>query len=446
MSHSLSPLLTDLYQLTMLQAYHDCNMQEEAVFELFFRKLPAKRDFLVTCGLQQVLDYLENLRFQEEDIEFLRRSGRFHDQFLDSLATFRFTGEVHGMPEGTIFFPDEPVIRITASLPQAQLVETRIINIIQFQTLIASKAVRMKQAMPDKVLVDYGLRRAHGSEAGLMAARASYIAGFDGTATVLAGKQFDIPIFGTMAHSFIQAHDSEREAFLNFAISHPGNTILLIDTYDTERGAMKVVEMAEEFRRRNIQVKGVRLDSGDMISLSRRVRTILDEGGMRDIQIFASGNLDEYALERFRREQAPVDGFGIGTKLTTSADVPYFDCAYKMVEYNGIGRRKLSKNKATWPGRKQVFRHLSAEQIMDGDILALEHETHKGMPLVQQYMHNGKRTGDLPQLTATREYLLRQLHQLPSFPEDGTTYTVEPSTTLKDFADSVTERMLRYNS
>ena len=444
MRHSLSPLLTDFYQLTMMQAYHDSDMHEEAVFELFFRKLPPERDYLVACGLEQVLEYLENLRFSEDDIDFLRRDGRFHERFLNTLVDFRFTGDVHAMPEGTIFYPDEPVIRITAPLAQAQLVETRIINILMFQTMIASKAARIKQVMPDKILVDYGLRRAHGAEAGIMAARASYVAGFNGTATVLAGKLFDIPIFGTMAHSFIQAHDSEHDAFLHFGMSHPQNTILLLDTYDTEKGAMKVIEMAEEFKKHNITVRGVRLDSGDMIELSRRVRKILDDGGMKDTLIFASGNLDEYSLESFHRQNAPVDGFGIGTKMTTSADVPYFDCAYKMVEYKGLGRRKLSKGKSTWPGRKQVFRHFRNDGIMSDDSLALENEQLSGTPLLHQHMRSGSRIEPPSGLAGTREYFLHQLTTLPSFDREKI-YAVKPSPALQTFADSVTERMQRNN-
>ena len=441
-----SPLLTDLYQLTMMQAYYDHEMQEEAVFELFFRKLPKERDFLVACGLQQVLEYLEILRFSDDDIEFLRQDGRFHDRFLSSLSEFRFTGSVHAMAEGTVFFPDEPVIRITAPLPQAQLVETRIINILQFQTMIASKAVRMRRLLPEKILVDYGLRRSHGAEAGLMAARASYVAGFDGTATVLAGRLFGIPLYGTMAHSFIQAHESEHEAFLHFADSHPENTTILLDTYDTEAAAKKVVALSGELREKGMHIRGVRLDSGDMIELSRRVRSILDAGGLEEVKIFASGNLDEYSLEAFHRENAPVDGFGVGSRLTTSADVPYFDCAYKLVEYKGLGRRKLSKGKATWPGRKQVFRHFSAENIMSGDLLALAQEEDSGTPLIQRHMVDGVRPKPLPTLGETRGFLQRQLASLPPFlPDMQRPYPVEPSTQLQFYAEEVSERMIQKN-
>lgn len=448
MNYPISPLLTDLYQLTMMQAYHDSEMQKDGVFELFFRKLPAKRKFLVACGLPQVLEYLESLSFQTDDIDFLHKTGRFSDSFLDSLRELRFTGSVHAMAEGTIFFPDEPIIRVTAPLPLAQLVETRVINIMQFQTMIASKAVRMKQLMPDKVLVDYGLRRSHGAEAGVLAARASYLAGFTGTATVLAGKMFDIPIYGTMAHSFIQAHESERSAFNDFVASHPGNTVILLDTYDTEKAAAKVVEMAPDWKERGIQIRGVRLDSGDMIELSRRVRRILDDGGLTNVPIFASGNLDEYSLHEFQRQNAPVDGFGIGSKMTTSADVPYYDCAYKLVEYAGEGRRKLSKKKATWPGRKQVFRNYSTDNIMQGDILALDHEEHDGTKLIEQVMEKGKRTVQLPGLAESRARLCSQLATLPAFlqsDEDLTVYSVTPSGELTRYAEKVSERMLKKN-
>lgn len=447
MNYSFSPLLTDFYQLTMMQAYYDNGMNDEAVFELFFRKLPPERQFLVACGLQQVLEYLDNIRFTDEDIQFLREDGRFHEHFLQSLTDFKFTGSVHAMPEGTLVFPNEPLIRITAPLPQAQLVETRIINILQFQTMIASKAIRMKRVMPDKILVDYGLRRSHGSEAGLMAARASYVAGFDGTATVIAGKEFGIPLYGTMAHSFIQAHLSEREAFIHFANSHPNNTVILLDTYNPEEATRKVVQLTDELKEKDIHIRGVRLDSGDMVQLSRRVREILDSGGLQEMLIFASGNLDEYTLKKFRDANAPVDGFGIGSKLTTSADVPFFDCAYKLVEYAGIGRRKLATGKSTWPGSKQVFRHFSSEGIMVGDTLALEHETpNSGIPLIQSYMEKGVRTQPIPPLSTTREYLQQQIPSLPSFLDSfGHDYPVEPSTSLQTSADEVLARMTRDN-
>ncbi len=441
-----SPLLTDLYQLTMLQGYFDSDMEEEAVFEFFIRRVPSSRSFLVAAGLEQVLDYLETLRFHDDDVEYLRRDGRFHSRFLDYLADFRFTGYIHAIPEGTVFFPDEPIIRVTAPLPQAQFVESRIINLLQFQTLIASKAARMTLAAPDKTLMDFGLRRAHGAEAGLLAARASYLGGFSGSATVLAGKLFGIPTFGTMAHSFIQAHDSEISAFYNFSKSQPHNTTLLIDTYDTEDGAKKVVQLAQVLKKKEIEINGVRLDSGDMISLSKRVRKILDNGGLQEAKIFASGSLDEVSLADFIREEAPVDGFGIGTKMTTSSDAPYLDCAYKLVEYGGIGRRKLSEGKATWPGRKQVYRTYNGDAKMAGDILTLASDHSDAEPLLTKVMAKGARLTASPPLPEVQTVLLDQLNCLPSYLKDldsdiARSYPLEISESLQTFSKEVDRRM-----
>src|SRR3974377_818914 len=281
-----SPLLTDLYQLNMIQAYLDHGDTETSVFEFFVRKLPAQRGFLIAAGLEQVLDFLENLRFSAEEINWLASTGPFEQRFVDQLADFHFSGDVHAMPEGRTFFTSEPILRVTASMPQAQLAETRIINILHFQTLIASKAARLVLAAPGKLLVDFGLRRAHGAEAGLMAARASYIAGFSGTSTLLAGQRFNIPIYGTMAHSFVQAHDDEFSAFERFADANPGNVVLLIDTYETEAAAEKVVRLAPKLKQRGIDIQGVRIDSGDLGQHARKVRAILDGAGLREVGIF----------------------------------------------------------------------------------------------------------------------------------------------------------------
>ena len=388
-----SPLLTDLYQLNMLQAYLDHGQTDTAVFEFFVRRLPARRGFLMAAGLEQALDFLEGLQFSNDEIDWLRRSKRFGDGFIDYIARLRFTGDVDAIPEGTVFFENEPIIRVIAPLPQAQLVESRLINILHFQSLIASKAARMVLAAPGRQLVDFGLRRAHGAEAGLMAARASYLAGFAGTATVLAQKEFGIPIFGTMAHSFIQAHDDETSAFSAFAHSRPDNLVLLIDTYDTEAAARKVVRLAPRLKQAGITVRAVRLDSGDLIVLSKHVRRILDDGGLQDVTIFASGGLDEDELAGMMEANAPIDGFGVGTSLTTSSDVPALDCAYKLQEYAGIARRKRSAGKATWPGRKQVWRHFGDDGRMAGDVLALHDDRHAGEPLLIPVMRNGQRLG-----------------------------------------------------
>src|SRR5277367_2514153 len=278
----ISPLLTDLYQINMIQAYLDHGDTKTAVFELFVRSLPPRRGFLMAAGLEQALDFLENLRFSPADIAWLESTGRFDKNLLDYLAGFRFSGDVHAMAEGTVFFANEPILRITAPLPQAQFVESRLINILHYQSLIASKAARCVLAAPGKLLVDFGMRRAHGAEAGLMAARASYITGFAGTATVLAGEMFGIPLYGTMAHSFIEAFDDELAAFEAFAKARPDNLVLLLDTYDTEAAARKVVVLAPRLKAVGIPLRAVRLDSGDLVALSKSVRSILDNGGLRD--------------------------------------------------------------------------------------------------------------------------------------------------------------------
>jgi nicotinate phosphoribosyltransferase len=444
MEPPISPLLTDLYQLNMMQAYLDHGDTATAVFEFFMRKLPARRGFLLTAGLEQALDFLEGLRFLPADLAWLERSARFGKGMLDYLAALRFTGDVHAMPEGTVFFADEPILRVTAPLPLAQLIETRLINILHFQCLVASKAARMMLTAPGKLMVDFGLRRAHGAEAGVMAARASYIAGFAGTATVLAGERYGIPIFGTMAHSFVQAHDDEVAAFELFAQSRPENLTLLIDTYDTEAGARKVVALAPRLAARGIKIGAVRLDSGDLTALSKSVRRILDEGGLRDVCIFASGGLDEDSVAAMLHAGAPVDGFGMGTSLTTSSDVPALDCVYKLQEYAGSPRRKQSTGKATWPGRKQVWRHYDGDGRMLGDVLSLEDEAQEGEPLLQMLMQGGKRMAASPSLADIRARAARELARLPASLrrlEGAVPYPVEIGEALRRMASDVDRRL-----
>jgi nicotinate phosphoribosyltransferase len=415
-----SPLLTDLYELTMLQAYYERGMTDSAVFELFVRKLPPGRDFLVAAGLEQALDFVEGLRFGEQELDWIRSCGHFKPEFADRLSGFRFTGDIHAMPEGTVFFPNEPVLRVTAPMPEAQLLETRVLNLIHFETVIASKAARCRLAAPGKGLIDFGLRRAHGAEAGLLAARASYLAGFDGTSTALAGPRFGIPVFGTMAHSFVQAHDSEAEAFAHFAAAFPDKAVMLIDTYDTLEGARIAVQVAPK-------LKGVRLDSGDLDDLSRKVRAVLDPQAI----IFASGNLDEERVARLVSAGAPIDSFGVGTALTTSADHPYLDAVYKLQEYAGRPRRKRSTGKATWPGRKQVYRRPGL------DVVTLESDAQAGEPLVVPVMKRGRRLPQ-PTLNEARAHCLAQLARLPkTFP-----YPVEISPALRALAEEVDRSLL----
>jgi nicotinate phosphoribosyltransferase len=409
----MSALLTDLYQLTMLQVYHDRGMNDSAVFEFFVRKMPESRNFLLAAGLEQVLDYLENLHFTGAELDWLTGTGRFSKGFVDALAGLRFTGDVAAMPEGTPFFPDEPVLRVTAPLPQAQLVETRIINLLQFQTMVASKAARVRLAAGDKLLVDFGLRRAHGAEAGLLSARASYLAGFDGTSNVQAGMLWDIPLYGTMAHSYIQAHDNELQAFEDFARSHPKATTLLIDTYDTESAARRLAPLARRLAGEGIHVGAVRIDSGDLAAHARSVRSILDAGGLPAVKIFASGNLDEYRVRELVAGGAPIDGFGVGTRMNTSADAPYLDCAYKLQEYAGLPRRKRSEGKATWPGRKQVIRRFDAAGLMAGDTLTTMDAEPDGQGLLRDVMRGGRRLAASPSLADVRRHAQASLARLP---------------------------------
>ena len=406
-------LLTDLYQINMIQAYLESGETKSAVFEFFVRKLPTRRGFLMAGGLDTALDFLERLHFSAEELDWMTQSRRFSTGLIDYLASFRFSGDVHAMPEGSIFFGNEPILRVTAPLPQAQLVETRLINILHYQTLIASKAARMVLLAPGKLLVDFGLRRAHGADAGLMAARASYLAGFAGTATVLAEQRFGIPTYGTMAHSFIEAFDDEVAAFEAFARARPDNLVILIDTYDTERAAQKVVALAPKLKAAGIKIRSVRIDSGDLVELSKSVRRILDDGGLADVTIFVSGGIEEDALVAFAKTAAPIDGIGIGTSLTTSSDVPALDCAYKLQEYAGLARRKRSAGKATWPGPKQVWRCYEPDGRMSDDVISTQDDELQGGQLIQLVMQGGRRVEPNPTLAESRARASHELARLP---------------------------------
>lgn len=402
-------LLTDLYQLTMVTAYQALGMERTASFEFFVRQLPPARGFLVAAGLEQVLDYLEGLRFSPEELQWLESTGRFRPDALRRLEDFRFTGDVDAMPEGSVFFAGEPILRATAPLPEAQFVESRIINLLNFQSMISSKAARCRLAAGERRLVDFGLRRAHGAEAGLLAARACHVAGFDATATVEAGRLFGIPLSGTMAHSFIQAHDDEAAAFRDFARIHPHGLTLLIDTYDTLRAAREVVALA----RSGVAVEAVRLDSGNLGRLACEVRGILDAGGCDGVRIVASGNLDEYEIARLLAGGAPIDAFGVGTRLDVSVDAPYLECVYKLQEYAGRPRRKRSTGKATWPGRKQVFRDCGPDGVIVADTIGLADEPLPGRPMLVPAMRGGHRLAR-PTLAEVRARAKAEISTLPA--------------------------------
>lgn len=410
----MSALLADFYQLTMLQAYLQEGLEDEAVFEMFVRKLPGSRNFLVAAGLEQALDYLEALRFEEAEIDWLVRRGGLPPALVPRLRDFRFDGDVHAMPEGTVFFADEPILRVTAPLPQAQLVESRLLNIVHFQTLIASKAARIRSAAQEKQLVDFGMRRTHGAEAALFAARAAWIAGFDGTATAEAARRFDIPAVGTMAHSFVQAHASEEAAFEAFARARPHRATLLVDTYDTEAAVAKLIAIAPRLAAAGIAIGGVRLDSGDLGAHARAVRKLLDDAGLNDTIVFASGNLDEQRIAALLAAGAPIDGFGVGTALGTSIDAPALDMVYKLQSYAGIARRKRSEGKATWPGAKQVSRRFGVDGRIAGDVVHLASEDAPGTGLLRACMRGGRRLEHEPTLAQVREHHARERARLPA--------------------------------
>lgn len=444
MNPSHSALLTDLYQFTMVQTYLEHQMEEPAVFEFFIRRLPPSRNFLLTAGLEQALEFLAQLHITTEELAWLERTRRFSPSLLRYLETFRFTGDVDAMPEGTLFFAQEPVLRVVAPLPMAQLVETRIMNVLNFQIMIASKAVRSVLAAAGKPVIDFGLRRSHGAEAGLLAARASYLAGFAGTATVLAGMCYGIPIYGTMAHSFVQAHENETAAFEHFAQAQPDNAFLLIDTYDTEAAAEHVVGLAPHLKRKGIPIGGVRLDSGDLAAHAHNVRHILDEGGLGDAQILASGNLDEHRIQDLVRSSAPIDSFAVGTAMTTSADAPSLDCAYKLQEYAGRPCRKRSEGKATWPGRKQVYRIYTKNGRLHHDIVTTLNDQQEGEPLLSSVMKEGRRLAPSPALDDIRKQVTTALSRIPDWMrglDHSSPYDVRISQALHDLADSVDHRV-----
>lgn len=406
-----SALFTDLYELTMLGAYYDEGLTGTAVFELYFRDLPANRNYVVAAGLDDVLDYLENLRFREDELEWLAGFDQFDDGFLERLGSLRFTGDVHAVPEGTVVFPNEPFVQVVAPLPEAQLVETYVLNQMHVQSLVATKAARIARTAGERAVADFGSRRAHGADAALKAARAAYLGGIAGTSNVLAARRYGIPCLGTMAHSYVQAHDDEPAAFEAFADRYPGTT-LLVDTYDTLRGVERVVELARR-QGSSFNVQAVRLDSGPLAELIPGARTILDEGGLTDVKIMASGGLDEYAVRDLVAAGVPVDGFGIGTALVVSDDSPAVDLSYKLVEYRSRARMKLSTGKVSLPGRKQVYRRTAGGRLA-GDTLAEFDETLPGEPLLEPVMQGGRRTAaGRGTLEDARQRLARELDTLP---------------------------------
>jgi nicotinate phosphoribosyltransferase len=410
-------LLTDLYQLTMCAAYFEEGRDEQASFELFVRNMPPNRSYLIVAGLESALDYLENVRFSPEALAYLQEQKQFSAAFLDYLANFKFTGDLHAVPEGTLVFPNEPLLRVTAPIIEAQFVETYLLNALNFQTLVASKAARIVLAAQGRAVVDFSLRRTHGTDAGMKVARASYLAGCSGTSNVLAGMKYGIPIYGTIAHSYVMFHESEEEAFEAYARVFPDKCVLLIDTYDTVEGARRAVTVAKELERKGSRLLGVRLDSGDLHALSIAVREVLDRSGFNYVEILASGDLDEYKIDKLLENGAKIDIFGVGTALGTSRDAPVVNVNYKLVEVKGRDGEyrpvmKLSAKKMTLPGPKQIFRVLNEGEYAY-DVIALSDERYENTrPLMQKFMSRS-RVLKRESLNGMRRRVAEDLEPLP---------------------------------
>lgn len=414
-----SALLVDFYELTMAECYFRHRRRMSASFDLFVRQMPASRSFLVSAGLEDIIAYLEHFSFDSREISYLESTGVFSGEFLAYLKTMRFTGDLWAMPEGTLFFPGEPLVRITAPLIEAQLVESFLLNTVNIQTMLASKAARCLLAAQGRDLFDFSLRRTHGSDASIKAARSSYLAGFSGTSNVLAASFYGIPLAGTMAHSFVLSFASEIEAFFAYSSTFPDKTILLVDTFDSRKGIQNAVQIGLELKKRGHQLIGIRLDSGNILELSRFARQQLDAAGLQQVKIVASGNLDEYQISTLLKKKAPVDSFGVGTHMGTSSDAPVLDAIYKLCEVGSNGREllpvmKLSTNKMTYPGRKQVYRLFDRKKTMRRDIICLEHEKCPGTPLLVKVMEKGRRIIPQPGLVAARALFKDQCSRLPA--------------------------------
>ncbi len=401
-------LLTDLYELTMAQSYREHGKTGTAVFSLFARSLPAERNFLVAGGLETLVSHLESFRFAPDDLAYLGSLGIFSSDFLAWLQEYRFRGTISAIPEGTVVFANEPIVQIEGALPDIQLLETLALNCIHFETLAASKAARITGVSRGKSVVDFGFRRAHSPEAGIAAARAAYLAGFDGTSNLEAGKQFGIPVVGTMAHSYVMLFDGEDEAFRAYQTSFPNRALFLIDTYDTLACTDTVIRLAGE----GVPVMGVRIDSGDIASIAGEVRRRLDAAGLNTIRIFVSGNVDEYAIDRWLAMGVPIDSFGVGTRFITSSDAPHLDMVYKLVEYEGTPRMKTSPGKTTFPYRRQVVRHYR-EGTMDYDEVVRSGQE-SGPGLIQPVIRDGRLIRPVPSAAEIRTHCARELASLPA--------------------------------
>jgi nicotinate phosphoribosyltransferase len=437
-------LFTDYYELTMCAAYYDNQNFEPATFDLFIRRLPQNRSYFLFAGLEEALNYLQTIKFTDQQLVYLKKQG-FQADFLEYLRNFRFTGEVWAIPEGTVAFPNEPLLRITAPIIEAQLIETFLLNSINLQTMIATKASRVVQAAQGRAVIEFGLRREAGIDAGMKVARSSYIAGCKGTSNVLAGMTYGIPVFGTMAHSFIMAYPKEIDAFRAFSKTFPNKSTLLIDTYDDISGAEKATVVAKELALKGFCLGGVRLDSGNLVETSRKIREILDNQGLQYVKIFASGDLDEYKVTELLEKATPIDSFGVGTKMGTSADQPYLDVIYKLCETQNADKSfspimKLSKDKNTLPGRKQVYRFRNSDGSFKNDKITLADELSEGEAMLVKVMEGGKLTYNPPSLEEIRGFATKNLAQLPQKYKtlvNAPLYPVELSVKLQNLMETL---------
>jgi nicotinate phosphoribosyltransferase len=442
-----SGLLTDLYELTMAAGYFQTGFDGRATFELFIRHLPPHRNYLVAAGLEEAVDFLEHLDFTSSEIDYLRNHpifGKIHAEFFAYLGKFRFTGDVWAMPEGTIAFPGEPVMRITAPIAEAQLLETYLLATLSYSTMIASKAARIYTAAQRRQVVDFSARRAHGGPASLLCARASVVGGCTGTSNTLAGEMYGIDTYGTQAHSWIMAHENEAEAFGHFLDTFPAGAVLLVDTYNVHNAVKTIIAMGRK-------PAGIRLDSGDIGADSRWARRELDRAGWKDVKIFASGDLDEYKIASLLRGGARIDAFGVGTALGTPGDAPHLNLIYKLVEVERGGKvreaAKFSRAKVTYPGRKQVFRQPNSRGEFVSDKIALEDEpSNGGEPLLIQVMRDGRRVEPKEPLAALRERCIASLARLPKQYlqlNRSAKYPVRYSQRLKAMLEQVRRRVQR---
>jgi len=446
MNHGIKQLelLTDLYEFTMAEAYFQSGMFGPATFSLFIRDYPPNRGYFVSAGLESVLDFLEQVHYSPEDLDYLKSTGLFSEDFLHFLGDLRFSGDVHAIPEGHLFFKDEPLLEVTAPIIEGQLMESFVINAVNLQVTLATKASRCVYAARGREIVDFSLRRTQGIDAGLKVARAGYIAGLGGTSNVLAGKKYQIPVTGTMAHSFVTSFKEEIDAFRAFGETFGDQTVLLIDTYDTLTGAEKAIEVGREMAQRGRKLKGVRLDSGDMTRLSKQVRQMMDKAGFEDVKIFASGGFDEFKIADSLAGGAEIDAFGVGTKMGVSADSPYTDIAYKLVQYDGRPVLKLSSGKKNLVSEKQVFR-IKSDQRLQKDIIGRRDENIEGQILLEPVMKNGKRLQPPQPLDGIRQRFEDEFSRLGDdvkATESPGQFPVEISPGLEKLQSKVTHRVI----